>query len=101
MNNFGQAVHVHTLKHEKDKNVFRDQSYHVTNSRTTIDYSLIVLLPDSNPGPTSEWFFENLTDLQRKLFLGASKKHGVPGHMQVPGKGACSNSSESTSLPPD
>ncbi|TNN66559.1 hypothetical protein EYF80_023245 [Liparis tanakae] len=29
-------------------------------------------------GPTSEWFFEDLEDLQRKLFLGASKKSGVP-----------------------
>ncbi|KAG8011851.1 hypothetical protein GBF38_004212 [Nibea albiflora] len=30
--------------------------------------------------PTNEWFFEDLTDLQRKLYLGASKKHGVLRH---------------------
>ncbi|XP_056232085.1 uncharacterized protein LOC130169397 isoform X2 [Seriola aureovittata] len=50
-------------------------------------------------GPTNQWFFENLTDLQRKLFLGASKKHGVPRHYQMPVKSARHNSSESTSLP--
>ncbi|XP_071339549.1 uncharacterized protein [Trachinotus anak] len=36
-------------------------------------------------GPTNPWFFENLTDLQMKLFLGASKKHGVPRPSQTPG----------------
>ncbi|XP_010734267.3 uncharacterized protein LOC104922993 isoform X1 [Larimichthys crocea] len=30
--------------------------------------------------PTNEWFFEDLTDLQRKLYSGASKKHGVQRH---------------------
>ncbi|XP_068452285.1 uncharacterized protein [Clinocottus analis] len=34
--------------------------------------------PSRQTGPTSEWFFEDLEDLQRKLFLGASKKYGVP-----------------------
>lgn len=69
----------------------------------TVEQHLIIhdcFIADSNPGPTSEWFFENLTDLQRKLFLGASRKHGVPRLMQVPDNGACSNSSKSTSLPP-
>ncbi|XP_037634487.1 uncharacterized protein LOC119493351 isoform X1 [Sebastes umbrosus] len=37
-------------------------------------------------GPTSEWFFEDLTDLQVKLFLGASKKSGVRRNSQTAGK---------------
>ncbi|GAA6226475.1 uncharacterized protein LOC119020119 [Lates japonicus] len=56
--------------------------------------------PDPNPGPTNKWFLENLTDLQKKLFVGASKKYGVPRSSLMPGKSACRNSSESTSLPP-
>lgn len=56
--------------------------------------------PDPNPGPTNEWFLENLTDLQRKLFVGASKKYGVPKSSLMPGKSGRCNSSESISLPP-
>ncbi|XP_028435077.1 uncharacterized protein LOC114556364 [Perca flavescens] len=37
-------------------------------------------LPEQFPqtGPTSEWFFEDLVDLQRKLFSGDLKKTGSP-----------------------
>ncbi|XP_031161619.1 uncharacterized protein LOC116054279 isoform X2 [Sander lucioperca] len=43
------------------------------------------MLPEQFPqtGPTSEWFFEDLTDLQWKLFSGASKKSGVPRNSQT------------------
>ncbi|XP_032372734.1 uncharacterized protein LOC116690094 isoform X2 [Etheostoma spectabile] len=42
-------------------------------------------LPEQFPQtePTSEWFFEDLTDLQMKLFSGALKKSGVPRNSQT------------------
>lgn len=52
-------------------------------SRSIVDPSLIVVIIDPDPGPTSEWFFEDLTDLQWKLFSGASKKSGVPRNSQT------------------
>ncbi|XP_033181251.1 uncharacterized protein LOC117152690 [Mastacembelus armatus] len=48
-------------------------------------------------GPTSEWFFEDLMDLQRKLFLGGAKKYGIPKHSHMSGKNGCHNSPEPTS----
>ncbi|XP_039476362.1 uncharacterized protein LOC120442974 isoform X1 [Oreochromis aureus] len=37
-------------------------------------------------GITNKWFFKDLLDLQRKLFLGASKKSGPQKKSQTPGK---------------
>lgn len=78
---------------EEDNRVSWFQYVDRPMSRSIVDPSLTVVMLNPDQGPTNEWFFEDLTDLQTKLFLGASKKSGVPRttrHSQW----------ESTSLPP-
>lgn len=51
---------------------------------------------DPDTVPNNTWFFEDLMDLQRKLFLGASKKSGVLRNFQTAWKTADSSEDAET-----
>lgn len=77
----------HYVEQTKDKIIF-------CSFTTALVLTLEMFDPDTVPNNT--WFFEDLMDLQRKLFLGASKKSGVLRNFQTALKTADSSEDAET-----